>query len=659
MKIMDFGIEVSNYQVQGDQNDFDNHVFTITVWVAQDNYDIQRSYAMFCDLDSRLRRKYPKSNLPENPLSGSEIGVGGRTKDANTFRMSVSVSFSKKLDTTEIISRKKGPLTTYLLDLFKIPEILRSSELINFFDCSSEDGDKIEEIKNSIVDFMLEDDKYEKKSVLKKLLLEYEVQKTNFIVWSFYTKNKDIGFSINLDQRRIVNYERHNSHIEKVTGIMEIPENGKAIVNWDNSYSRVTSKQLRYIIKIISSEDYSRYSTEYHETLNMLQVAETRRNTLRRIFFSKSSEILAENGLQQPNLDVLGHNDNMIQAELESEIKKLQNEKNSLQMALSSSESTLNEMNNRLIQQTDLNSNINALKNELVMLKEELSEEKQARDQDQATIARLQQEVQMNKDKMLELSRQTRRDSKIQSTSQQQLEMFAVEMENLKVENNSLKETKTSLDSMLQRLKGEKKQLKTYALELKKQIEDLNSEEGKEKREIQHMHVVNLLKELTPLAEELSSNIMNMTNTYAEISAIQHTLCVENNCRSSVADICKKSENAVMEIQLNRDRTKALLAFASSKGICDAPVADQQVQKTLLESKKSDDSVLSMSSTPSSFAPNGVERHGSMEDTTLFKKANQTLSEPASPTKLVDGTASTKSFLTSLKDAMFDDENDK
>ena len=45
----------------------------VRVWIGQRMYAVQRSYASFCELDARLRRKYPRSTIPPIPLAGSYL----------------------------------------------------------------------------------------------------------------------------------------------------------------------------------------------------------------------------------------------------------------------------------------------------------------------------------------------------------------------------------------------------------------------------------------------------------------------------------------------------------------------------------------------------------------------------------------------------------
>ena len=84
-------------------------------------------------------------------------------------------------------------------------------------------------------------------------------------VWKFRTKKHDIGFSVDIDGAKVVKYERVNSHEKVVCGLFEVPqgstqrEKDKAGVEtllkifFDNSYSKLSAKDLRYIWGVYSS----------------------------------------------------------------------------------------------------------------------------------------------------------------------------------------------------------------------------------------------------------------------------------------------------------------------------------------------------------------------------------------------------------------------
>jgi hypothetical protein len=75
----------------------------------------------------------------------------------------------KRKDLTEVISQKKQGLTSYLYDLFQLPEIIGSEELQLFLDEESIDGYTIEDKTVSEIDFLLEGESSITKTVLRRL----------------------------------------------------------------------------------------------------------------------------------------------------------------------------------------------------------------------------------------------------------------------------------------------------------------------------------------------------------------------------------------------------------------------------------------------------------------------------------------------------------
>ena len=64
--------EVVDYTlINEDPSYYNNHIFTIKVWIQKHMYAVERSYAAFCDLDVRLRKQYARSNIPLLKLAGA------------------------------------------------------------------------------------------------------------------------------------------------------------------------------------------------------------------------------------------------------------------------------------------------------------------------------------------------------------------------------------------------------------------------------------------------------------------------------------------------------------------------------------------------------------------------------------------------------------
>jgi hypothetical protein len=200
-----FGAEVTDYYCEGDENNYNDHVFTLRVWVGQRVYHITRSYSAFCELDIGLRKKFPKTNIPAIPLAGATNFVKSTSytqraymanNDPNnpnakitssTSSKSLSVagaatptggdrqSFFRKSSTTasvvagmnsvnrpktnatvrggkfkdENVDSKQPLLNVYLNQIFLIPEVLMSDCVLYFLDEESVDGQIISKLEAS------------------------------------------------------------------------------------------------------------------------------------------------------------------------------------------------------------------------------------------------------------------------------------------------------------------------------------------------------------------------------------------------------------------------------------------------------------------------------------------------------------------------------
>jgi hypothetical protein len=205
--IPQFGFVVSDYSCVGDPNDYSNHIFNVQVWIGQEMYVVERSYSSFCELDARIRRKYPRSAIPTLPLAGSNLfsstpnlikrnmsnysnkrldqsgnrsisinytnplEVGSLVKDK--LMNTIVRSHEKRVEYNEIIAQKKVPLNQYLSSILALPELMISEEILLFFDAESQNGDSILEITNekTEIDILLQNEVPSSRTVMGQLTL--------------------------------------------------------------------------------------------------------------------------------------------------------------------------------------------------------------------------------------------------------------------------------------------------------------------------------------------------------------------------------------------------------------------------------------------------------------------------------------------------------
>lgn len=260
------GVEIIEYMEGNDTNSYDNHIFVIRVNVGQLMYNINRTYSSFCELDARLRRKFARCPIPCLPLADGPLFVKRATTSFKSPMSTSSFSPTSKAETlresmvspsdddrgyasdggslrnggfkhsikrknkNEVIGQKKGPLNYYLQQLLSLPEVLTSETFCLFIDPDPDynyrGNENYEQVDVSDLDILLAKEKRQSKLIIRKLILPIEVKAGSIIVYSFETKNHDIGFSVNFNDIEIVQYQRYNSHISPISSCFEVVENG-------------------------------------------------------------------------------------------------------------------------------------------------------------------------------------------------------------------------------------------------------------------------------------------------------------------------------------------------------------------------------------------------------------------------------------------------
>jgi hypothetical protein len=533
------GFEVSDYVCHGDATYYDNHCFTIRMWVNQDMSSVQRSYSSFCMLDAKLRKKYSRSQLPSLPLSGnhlfSKVSRKKSTNSGTNNRLSLRSSIIgtidgesgkkssadvKRVDTSEIIGQKKSELTQYLKSLMMIPVIAISNDIADFFDDESPDGLEFERKNVSEIDIILEGDEPVSHKVKSHFNIPINVDAGSVVVWQFSTKHKDIGFSVDFGGLQVSPYQRYNSHEHSVGGIFEATTSDKIILQWDNSYSKLTSKTLLYTVKVISRADLEGAKQELSDTIKMRHAYDMRRAALRKAF-EKMCEISLISGdgtdATSASGDVMtasvhslaiistigsgsssnlskGPTSSLLLSEYQQEIHRLQDENRYLQMQLSSTQFALSERSE-----------------EADTLREEFERSQQLK------------ETHIDEyNKMVVVLDETYRNVEYERSQKNMVEAkYENVIRELKLDHNdamnklqseiaAVTDERNSIESKHNQLKAEKKQLKALALKFKGDLETQEKMVASlvsDKLELQ-MRIDNLIQEKIEL-ESLNNEISN------------------------------------------------------------------------------------------------------------------------------------------------------
>ena len=552
-----FGVEVFDYGlcVNGDPSVYADHEFTVRVWVGQHMYAIQRSYSAFCLFDAQLRRRYPRSKLPVLPLIGKDMfrqmKLGGGSKVAgaaedikaavSTIGATISVfgnggggglgsssstlggvdppaglSFDRgrdsagrrsirRIDNSEVIQQKKMPLTLYLQQLLAIPEILQSDTFMAFLDEEYKDGEvpDDEKINASVssIDLLLADETPVQKRVLRQYVIPFHVEEGFIIVWKFHTKNHDIGFSVSFNDTEIITYQRVNSHVKPVNGLFEAPSKGQVSITFDNTYSRMHTKNLIYTVRVVEGPEYevAKEMAIYRakEKSALLQ----QRSLLHKALEERLGELIKSTGLTFNSEEAAAARFRVRSTSTwEGEVSQLRDEKKSLTHALEESIRALEVERNAFADSVGRYEGAVASREvaeeELAQTRTELEQIRQDALEERERHAWAIQELQASRDCALDAIDQARREMSEAKALKDQTKV----VQSLMTQLEQQKEENTKLAEQISRLKAEKKVLKTSYLQAKADGERLAHE-----RQIQASETDRLREELRTSIDRLAT----------------------------------------------------------------------------------------------------------------------------------------------------------
>ena len=196
----------------------------------------------------------------------------------------------------ELISKKKPQLLEYLKLLLNIPEIVRSTNMLDFLDKASINGEEYEEESIVLMDMLLEGIPEKSVNIVKKHSVKFEVVTGEYIVWRFSTKKRDLGFSIDINDTNVLTYQRYNCHEKHIENVLRVPMSGTATLLWDNSYSKLRTKHLFFRCKVLSNELYKEHSKNCVDSSREQLANQSRRGALQRELVQKSHQLLATQG---------------------------------------------------------------------------------------------------------------------------------------------------------------------------------------------------------------------------------------------------------------------------------------------------------------------------------------------------------------------------
>ena len=462
---------------------------------------------------------FPFAGMGSAVTSSSSISAPSFGRDSGAVRR----SSIRRIDNTEVIQQKKMPLTLYLQHLLTIPEILQSDMLLAFLDEESPDGELQDEDKLnatvSSIDLLVKDETPIQKRVLRQHVVSLFVEEGFVIVWKFSTKSHDIGFSVGFNETEVVTYQRVNSHIRPVTGLFEVPAKGQVKIIFDNTYSRMHTKNLCYCVRVVDAPECeaAKETAVYKakEKATLLQ----QRSLLQKSLNELSHSLIASTGL---NFSVKTNTPDSqarfrTMSTWEGELAQLRDEKKSLSRALEESIRALEIERNAFAESVgrieEAATMKDAVDEELLQVRGEMDQIRQEAQEEREQHAWAIQELQASRDRALEAIDQARREMSEAKALKDQTEVIKT----LESQLGAEKEETSKLAEQVSRLKAEKKVLKSSYLQSKAELERMVHE-----RELQATETEKLREELRNALDAVASRERRQSSI--ERGEMDHTL---------------------------------------------------------------------------------------------------------------------------------------
>eukprot|EP01041_Mallomonas_annulata_P004746 gene4746-9426_t len=213
---MSMKFEILEYILLGDPKHPSNHAFLISVAFLNPTFSVQRSISNILSFDGRIRRKFPRSSIPELPFQNHQSFL-------TLMRAKLSTSYNSVTQSSHDspIFRIQIQLCNYFNHLLNLPEIILCDDFINFFDSESSGGESISTNETSAIDLLIVGEDMQHKVVSRDFIKTINIQENQILLWYFSTISKDIGFHIDFNNKSILPYQRYNSHEHIIQGIYE------------------------------------------------------------------------------------------------------------------------------------------------------------------------------------------------------------------------------------------------------------------------------------------------------------------------------------------------------------------------------------------------------------------------------------------------------
>lgn len=202
------------------------------------NFEVKRSVSDFIELDRRIRKRYPRSNLyklildtkPEGrKRSHSVCQPEDLRQHSNKSRRGMDGKFIYTQSSIAELEQEKmeellASLTDYMQFMLTQHELVASDELLQFLD---QEQNSMYIVNKQFAPPTIHEVLLSKLAARKVVVARSEEQTRaaacgQLLVWQFSTTNYDIGFSVEVNGEVKVPYTRYAAHEKVITGTLEI-----------------------------------------------------------------------------------------------------------------------------------------------------------------------------------------------------------------------------------------------------------------------------------------------------------------------------------------------------------------------------------------------------------------------------------------------------
>ena len=450
-------------------------------------------------INSAANRDSKLTNTIRTGIEGLDNGIDFLVENTSALQRNLADAALQKagillsgdaktlLSSPTLLLQQTAKLQVYLRELLGIPEIINSESISSFLDGESNDGELLDFQKLcteqvSVVDVLLFSAGYHKHLILPRRdkVIDRTVSGEQVLVWSFRLNDRfDVGYSVLYNKtQELVSYSRVTSHNKNTNGIFEGNNTSRVAIEikFDNSYSKLRSKNVYYSLGIFSKIEYMKANALAMEANKIKAKMMKERALLHDAISLMSQEIVHRTGATlNPNL--MGKFNNNAHMSMvgsnkdEDVIQRLKEEKESI---VHSYEETLNILQDARKSLSETREKVDEVEQSKEFLENQLLMAETASELLKEKLIAKDQEIAKNQDVVMQSITDTKESKEEISRLSRLLEVYTTKLESSNATIKKMEESHAELSEALSNTKNEKKQLKQYAKQTRSELEEVN-----------------------------------------------------------------------------------------------------------------------------------------------------------------------------------------